>query len=162
MRLLHASWLLLTIGGLLSADPALAKRQKDLPAIPQATTSSEFEALATDIRNGLGTGGRYAYVPEAKERELLKQLDIITEMLAKGDPKSLAEDDKIALFNAQEAANGILTQYDGNRKICQRTMRTGTHRYETICMTYAEQRASQDAAERMVNEANNQNLPKGG
>jgi len=162
MRLPKATWVVIAIGGLLSADPALAKRQKDAPAIPPATTATEFDALATDIRNGLGTGGRYAYVPEAKERELLKHLDLITKLLSQGDPKLLADDDKIALFNAQEAANGILTQYDGNRKICQRTMRTGTHRYETICMTYAEQRASQDAAERMVNEANNQNLPKGG
>ena len=131
------------------------------PAIPPATDAAQFAALDQSIREGLNDGGRYAYVPASQKRVLLDQLDQITLYLTKGDPEALTEEDRIKLYNAQEKANGILTQYDGNREICERTQRTGTHRYETVCRTYAEKREAQRAAARIVEQGNNKDLPKG-
>lgn len=150
------------IAGLLSPNAHAGKKDKDVPVIPPATNAAEFETLAADIRKGLDGGGRFEYVPASQERSLLDQLDTIATLLAKGDPKTLEDADKVALFNAQELANGILTKYDGNRLICQSRQRTGSNRRETVCQTYAELRAAHDAAERMVRDANNQQLPKGG
>ena len=148
--------------GLVSGEQASARRKQDLPpAIPQATDAAQFAELDQSIRNGLNDGGRYAYVPASQKRVLLDQLDQITTLLALGDPESLDEDNRIKLYNAQEKANGILTQYDGNREICERTQRTGTHRYETVCRTYAEKREAQRAAARIVEEGNKKDLPKG-
>lgn len=162
MKRLLCQLMFVAVAGALCASPADArKKDQDVPVIPPATNAVEFEKLAADIRSGLGSDGRYQYVPPSQERTLLDDLDTISELLAKGDPNSLGEEDKLALFNAQERANGILTKYDGDRKICQIRNRTGSNRRETVCMTYAEQRAAQDAAERMIRAANNQDLPKG-
>ncbi|AVP98739.1 hypothetical protein C7S18_16765 [Ahniella affigens] len=148
--------------GLLMTDAHAGKKSKNAPVIPPATNAAEFEKLAADIRGGLTGGGRFEYVPASQERTLRDQLDVIASLLAKGDPKALDDADKVALFNAQEQVNGILTEYDGNRLICQSRSRTGSNRRETVCQTYAELRAARDAAERMIRDANNQQLPKGG
>ncbi|MBK8283543.1 MAG: hypothetical protein IPK97_00945 [Ahniella sp.] len=145
-----------------SGEQAWAARQKELPpAIPPATDAPQFATLNQAIRDGLNEGGRYAYVPASQKRILLDQLDQITALLALGDPEALDKDDQIKLYNAQEKVNGILLQYDGNREICERTQRTGSHRYETVCRTYAEKREAQRAAGRIVEEGNKKNLPKG-
>lgn len=161
MRKPFALLMLVLIGtfGIGTADAR--KKDKEVPLIPTVTTAEGFAALAADIRNGMSAGGRFEYVPASQERILLKQLDTIGSLLEKGARAELSDEDKVALFNAQEQANGILMKYDGNREICSIRNRTGSNRRETICTTYAEQRAAQIAAERMVRDMQNQDLPKG-
>jgi len=100
--------------------------------------SATFAEQAQEVRDGMKPSGAYGGIG-VKDREAVEQnLDVIGKLLDKKGSGPLADTDQVALANAQEKINAVLTSNDGNRLICTFERRSGTNFKEKICYTARE------------------------
>jgi hypothetical protein len=105
-----------------------------------ADSKDKFEAVATDVRKEMESGGRYQYVKPDERTKIDAALGEMTSLFAaNGSVASMNEDAKIKLFNDQEIVNSILQQRDGDRVICTKVAPVGSHIPVTTCHTYAQE-----------------------
>lgn len=129
----------LVILAALLLSPLLSSAKDGDKSIIQAANRAQFAELTASIREEMQPQGRFQFVTETERTSVNQYLDTIAGILAQGDPDTLHYDVKMDLLAAQENANAILTQRDGNRMICERRSPTGSHFKVKKCMTYAEQ-----------------------
>src|SRR4051812_6872543 len=118
----------------------------------KADTKDAFEKVAASVREGMESGGRYEYVKPAEQQTIEKKL---TEMgtifdQAGGSVANMKEDQKIALFNAQETVNSILTLRDRDRVICKKEAPVGSHIPVTSCHTYGQEVESREGTKKIL------------
>jgi Arc/MetJ-type ribon-helix-helix transcriptional regulator len=102
----------------------------------------QFDQLVALIEQEMDAGGRYEYVSDAERAAVRRALDDMARLLEGVESiAALREEQRVALLNAQERVNALLTKRDGERLICSHRRRIGTHMRETTCETYAEQMA---------------------
>ena len=65
---------------------------------------------------------------------------------------AMTQDQKVALFNAQETVNSILTLRNRDRVICQNKPPIGSHIPQTSCHTYAQEVEAHQGAEKMMDD----------
>jgi hypothetical protein len=103
-------------------------------SIETVTTAEQFRRNADDVREQMRDGGRYEGMSrderEQVERELGRMQALFDEY---GSTETMVPDKKMDLFNAQERANAILTQNDGDRLVCRMERRTGSKMSERVC-----------------------------
>lgn len=98
------------------------------------TTSVEsFRLQAEDVRKDMQPGGRYAGTSAGDQQIVSRRLDEMQRLLEQRNGDSLGERERMALFNAQEEINAILTRNDGERLICEYKTVSGSHRREKVC-----------------------------
>jgi hypothetical protein len=113
-----------------------------------ARTLESFNKDAARIEKDMESGGKYGYISQSEKGRVVTQLGEMRKLLtAHADASDMPEDAKIALVNAQEEINGILSHNDNNRLICQHVAPVGSHRPITTCKTYAEIMAQHRAME---------------
>ena len=116
------------------ADAEYVTRRKIEPA--------RFAELSTVLETEMRTGGRFEYVTLAERARIDGALQRMGEVMhGKRGLGELSERERVAVFNAQEEINGILTKRDGERLICANKQMVGSHRKFTVCETYAERMA---------------------
>ncbi|HVF35379.1 MAG TPA: hypothetical protein VND91_08650 [Candidatus Saccharimonadia bacterium] len=133
-RLSIGSFLLL-LGGLALAGPEpYLTRTKVEPA--------RFGQLVEVLRDEMEPGGRFAYVTREERTRVETSLARMQEVLhGKASLADLDERERIAVLNAQEEVNAILTKRDSERLVCDRRLLPGSHRKETVCETYGDRMA---------------------
>jgi len=104
-----------------------------------ADTLEKFQAVATDVRNDMNTGGRYEYISAENKAQAENDLNAMAAMLQKsGSVAAMTQPEKVKLFNTQEHLNGVLTHSDSNRLVCEHSAPVGTSIPRTTCQTVAD------------------------
>lgn len=107
--------------------------------VVNARTPAELAAVQAEVVDEMADGGRYEFISKA-QREQAEHLfgDMRTLLAAKGSVDALSDDERIKLFNLQEQLNGILTNSDSRRLVCEKTAPTGSLIAVKSCRTYGE------------------------
>ena len=102
-------------------------------------TPQAFEAQAAQVRKEMGPRGQYGGISLNERTAVGTDLDQIDVLLRKrGSATKLNDVDQVALMNAQERINAVLTRNEGNRLICTLEAHTGTNFKQKVCRTQAE------------------------
>jgi hypothetical protein len=104
-----------------------------------ADTPEKLQAVIDSIHAEMAQDKRYEFINPSQRRDVDADFAKMMSLLAKaGTASALKESDRVALFNAQEHANGILTHSDRNRLVCERTLKMGSNLPENRCSTVAD------------------------
>lgn len=107
--------------------------------VAPATTPDAFAAQAKEVRESMDPGGRYDDISHGDRQRVEADMAQITKLLQKrGSADQLNEKEQTDLINAQEQANALLTENDGDRLICRYERKVGTHFREKTCQTASE------------------------
>lgn len=121
-----------------------ARAQEGGSRFEKADTLERFEQVAQQVRAGMDGDGRYRFVSHADRGVVEHALDLMHAAFDRHPTTARMSDaDKVALFNAQERINGILTRNDAERLVCRNERPIGTNIPVRTCRTYAEVRQSQ-------------------
>ncbi len=113
-----------------------------------AQTLDNFMQDSARIRKQMDPGGLYGHITATdKARVMMRLADMQKLLQAHANASDLDTNDKIALANAQEEINGILSHNDNNRLICQHVNPVGSHIPVTTCRTYSEIMAEREHAQ---------------
>jgi hypothetical protein len=120
----------------------------------KADTREAFDQIADTVRNGMSDGGKYEYVKPAEKVTIEKKLDEMDKIFdeAGGTVAAMNEKQKIALFNAQETVNSILTLRDRDRVICKKEAPIGSHIPVTTCHSYAQEVEAHEGTKKQLEE----------
>ncbi|HJT98739.1 MAG TPA: hypothetical protein VJ696_10535 [Rhodanobacteraceae bacterium] len=131
----------------------------DVARVFTAQTQRAFDDQSAAIRVQLGGGGRYEFATADERRTIDRRFDEIASILARYDADGpIANDDKVALYVAQEDVNAILTRRDGRRVVCQSVTIPGSHRKQRQCATYAERESERRDSEKYLRETNRKSV----
>lgn len=113
------------------------------------TDSRAILAQQKQIRDEVvARDGRYRDLGASRRRELLGHQDIVVELLAgTATITELPEADRILVFNALEAIQGIINRAEDDSLICERSKPVGSHFPRLMCVTAKEKRALQGNVE---------------
>lgn len=130
----------LFIGILLTAAGTTFAIEKKLPLQAKAVDKATIEQQIESVRKGMELGGRYQFVNDTERYQVNRALDEISRLFSNHvSIHEMNEEERVAIFNAQERANGILTKRDGERLICEHKPMIGSNKKQTVCQTYADQ-----------------------
>jgi len=110
-------------------------------ATAQAEKITDVDALIaqTDQWVAMASNGVYGPINRGDLKRLETARDTVYDVLnGHASPRELAQDELVALYNAQELITAILKKDDKNRMICKREAKTGSRLWGTECMTVAE------------------------
>lgn len=118
--------------------PAEAKNAPPTDAVAMAmpTTAAEFADQVVELRKEMAPNGRFGTLTAQERARVEANLEKITRLFEKsGEVSGMGNADKVALVNAQEDANAILTRKDDDRLICKMERPTGSNFKQKQCMT---------------------------
>ena len=105
-----------------------------------ADSKDKFAQVEEQIRDQMKAGGKYEYVKDNERETIDRKFKEMDGLFATSDTVAgMSEQNKIALFNAQETVNSILQQRDRDRVICKKEAPIGSHILTTNCHTYAQE-----------------------
>jgi hypothetical protein len=134
----------------LLAGPAFAA-DKVNPKPLIAQTLDGFMQDSAQIRKQMEPGGKYAYTSPSERARVEDRLTAMQKLLeAHATEADMRQEDKIALANAQEEINGILSHNDSERLVCEKTTPVGSHLPVTTCHTYGELMAQRQHAQKYL------------
>jgi len=118
----------------------------------KADTKEAFDEVAKSVREGMESGGRYEYVKPTEKTTIEKNLTEMDALFvaAGGTVAGMKEEQKIALFNAQETVNSILTLRDRDRVICKKEAPVGSHIPIVQCHTYGQAEDAKRGTEKQM------------
>jgi hypothetical protein len=128
--------------------------------------AARAEAATAEIRNAqdylrdlresveLARRGEYGKLAAADRKKLDASYERIKDLLGDHEsPLELPLEDRIAMFNAQEAIVAIVERHPRDTMICRRKKSTGTRIPQTECLTIAQRearsRGAQEAMDRL-------------
>ena len=140
--------LLLTL--VASATPA---RENYHEKALNADTRAKFAEVADNVRKEMRPGGRYEFVKPDERKTVDQKLTEIEVLFGQNDSvQSMRQDTKVALFNAQEVVNSILTRRDRDRVICKNEPPLGSHIPVTSCHTYGQEEEARRGTQQQLDE----------
>jgi hypothetical protein len=134
-------------------DPPAAPAADSSATAPAATTAAaKADAQAEEISSDtdkylaelddaikLAKQGQYGKLPRGSSDRLDALRGTIGELLAGGqDPRALAPDQRLALFNAHQEIESIIKKNDKSRMVCTRETEVGSRVAKTSCMSIGE------------------------
>lgn len=130
----------------------------------QTKSKADFDSAIAQVRAEMKPDGRFGKLSDSERESVEGDFKAMSALFEKTpDVSSMSADDKRALFNAQEAANATLLKRDGDRLICTKEMRSGSHFPVTTCRTAREiERERENSQETMRRNQNQQNMMNGG
>ena len=154
--------LMLLLALLVLAPAALAAKKDEEAIIPvERLQPTQFDAFTATLRGEMDPPGRFQWVTPEERVKVLKALDEMGRILEGHESLAeLRETEKVALLNAQEVANAILTNRDKDRLICERRVIVGSHFPQSVCETYGEKMTRTEEARKRVREMEQVILPK--
>lgn len=119
----------------------------------KADTKEAFETLAASVRRDMQPGGKYEYIKPDEAKTVEKKLGEMDKLFEdSGAVANMKEDQKIALFNAQETVNSILTLRDRDRVICKKEAPVGSHIPVTTCHTYGQEVEAREGSKKLMDD----------
>ena len=119
--------------------PAWATRVDAAEPAVKAASKDDLIAASAAVHKQMVPGGRYEFVTPAERDVVDAKLGDMQSLFDKyGTVATMNQDSKIQLFNDQESVNAILTNRDGDRRICKSVAPTGSLIPKTTCHTYGE------------------------
>ncbi len=120
----------------------------------KAETADQFAAVVAAVRAEMREGGRYEFVQAPEKAEVDRGLAAMEQLFATngGQVANMSQDDKVALFNAQESVNAILTRRDADRVICENRKPIGSNIPKTTCHTYRQQEEARRGTSKAMND----------
>jgi len=104
-----------------------------------AATPDKFAAQTQRIHEDMQTGGRYEFMKPSDRINVDSLLDQMANLLQRaGSVEAMNHDMRLALFNDQEAVNGVLKHNDSNRLVCESRAPVGSHIPLTTCHTFGQ------------------------
>ena len=130
----------------------------------QAKSKADFDTLVAHVRDEMKPDGRFGKLSDSERASVEGDFKTMGALFEKTpDVAAMSDADKRALFNAQEAANATLLKRDGDRLICTREMRSGSHFPVTTCKTARDmEKERSNSEEFMRRNQNRQNMMQGG
>lgn len=106
--------------------------------IPDRSLNREdFAEQAAAVRDGMQTGGEYAFLKPDQRDAVEADLALMADLLAKNEQAGqLPDKDLIQIFNAQERVNAALTQREEKRVVCERRKVLGSNIPKNDCRSY--------------------------
>lgn len=140
----------LVILAMLVAVPTSVLAKKDKPIV-KAQDKEAFAAVVDAVHQEMRPGGRFEFVTADERATVDARLGEMGALFDKfGTVDRMNDDAKLKLFNDQEKVNGILTQRDGDRLVCENTPPLGSNIPRTTCRTYRQiAQSRQDNADAM-------------
>lgn len=112
-----------------------------------ATSADDFRRQADELRHEMAPGGKYGKLSSEDQARVGKQLDVLQSLYDKRQAREkFGKRDEVALVNASEEINAVLSGNEGDRLICEQVRTLGSNRVQKVCMTVAERRARNEAA----------------
>lgn len=106
-----------------------------------------FLAQQQEIRDDMAGSKKFKHVTDYDKRRFYSAQDqIFTLLTGRTSTDELNSDQLVALYNAQEEVNAILTDAELDRPICERETVVGSRRVVTVCLTVRERRDLQQNA----------------
>lgn len=119
----------------------------------KADTKDAFDQLADNVRREMQAGGKYEFIKPDEKPKVEKALDDMTKLFDEHDTvAAMTQDQKVALFNAQETVNSILTLRNRDRVICDNKPALGSHIPQTKCHTYEQEIEARQGAQKMMDD----------
>jgi hypothetical protein len=119
----------------------------------KADTKEVFDQLADNVRREMTSGGKYEFIKPDEKPKVDAALDQMTRLFDEHDTvDAMTQDQKVALFNAQETVNSILTLRNRDRVICQNKPPLGSHIPQTSCHTYEQEVQAQQGTQKMMDD----------
>lgn len=138
----------------IAAFPAAAKEHYKESGV-KADTREAFEPIADSVRKEMEDGGRFEYVRPDERKTIDGKLSEMSAIFEKaGSVDAMTQDQKLALFNAQETVNAILTKRDRDRVICKNQAPVGSHIPVTTCHTYGQEVEAREGTRKIMNDWN--------
>jgi hypothetical protein len=137
---------------LAALHPVAAKEHYNEPGV-KADTKEAFASIAEGVRKEMEDGGRFEYVkPDERKTVESKLVEMDQLFEKKSSVTDMTQDEKVALFNAQETVNAILTRRDRDRVICKNQAPIGSHIPVTTCHTYGQEVEGREGTKKIMNE----------
>ena len=112
-----------------------------------ATSAEDFRQQAQALRTEMAAGGKYAKLSPSDQARVGKQLDRLQGIYDKrADGGSMSNLDQVALVNASEEINAVLSGDEDQKMVCEQVRKLGSNRTEKICLTVAQRNAAREAA----------------
>jgi hypothetical protein len=107
--------------------------------VDTADTPEKLQTVIDSIHGEMAQDKRYEFINPTERRDVDADFAKMMSLLSKsGSVSAMKEGDRVALFNAQEHANGILTHSDRNRLVCERHNKMGSNLPVNECSTVAD------------------------
>lgn len=118
-----------------------------------ATSAADFRVQADELRREMAPGGKYEKLTPADQARVGKQLDRLQAMYDKrAEGGSISNKDQVALVNASEEINAVLSGDEDQKMVCEQVRKLGSNRTEKVCLTVAQRKAAREAAKADMNE----------
>ena len=146
------------VAALLTAGAAWADGVVKEPV--KTDTAEKFAAMAAEVREEMGNGGRYEFISADNRSRVEKDLaDMMAMLQSSHSVDQMKAADKVALLNLQENLNGILTKSDSNRLVCEHSAPLGSHIQGTSCQTVGQiERRRRDSQRYIDDHASDANI----
>ena len=144
--------MILLLATLAVAVPCGGSAKEKYKEVVNAGTSEQFADVIAGIREQLKPGGRYEFVPPDERTTIDANVAAIEKLFAEngGLVDNMNHEEKVALFNAQESVNAILTHRDSDRVICQHIKPIGSNIPKTKCHTFGQAEEARRDTTRMM------------
>jgi hypothetical protein len=130
---------------------AVAAAQANVTETTNAGTREKLAQVAEQVHGEMHGGGRFEFVKPAERKTIDAKFAEMDALFARsGSIEGMSADAKIALFNAQETINSILTNRDGDRLICKRAPLIDSHIPRQTCQTYRDQVAKTEVSQKQL------------
>jgi hypothetical protein len=117
--------------------------------VARIASDTEKYLAELDQAISLAHAGQYGKLPRGSGERLSELRGEIGALLKDGvDPRTLAPEQRLALFNAHQELEAIIKKDDKSRMVCTREAETGTRLTKTQCMTVGEREERARMAQR--------------
>jgi len=107
--------------------------------VDAADTPQKLQSVIDSIHAEMAVDKRYEFINPTERSAVDKDFATMMALMTKaGSVSAMKESDRVALFNAQEHLNGILTHTDRNRVVCERRQKLGSNLPVNECSTVAD------------------------
>lgn len=118
----------------LQVAPAVAS---DAKVIVKAQDKSDLETVEMAVHQEMQPGRRYQFVTSQDRAKIDASFAVMQSLFDRaGSVDKMNEQEKVQLFNQQEAINAVLKHNDGDRLVCESVAPMGSHIPKTTCRTY--------------------------
>ena len=117
------------------------------PTLASGADREAFAAAKASIEADLAEGGDNAALSETIKADIRASLKRMAALFERNERvETMAEVDKVALFNEQERLNVLLATVDAeDQVVCERVRSTGSRMTSNKCMTRAERRKERES-----------------
>ncbi|NCT69208.1 MAG: hypothetical protein GXC76_16390 [Rhodanobacteraceae bacterium] len=125
--------------------------------VVNARTPDELAAVRAEVVEEMADGGHYEFISKPHREQVEHLFDDMQALLGrKGSVEALSDDERLKLFNLQEQLNGVLTNSDSRRVVCERAAPTGSLIAVKTCRTYGEIERQRREKDRYLDEMKRQ------